>query len=110
MESYYFGTYDETLKERAVYNLYCDYSVHIEGENEGSRVAIPQVLFERSLESWKDIDYVQKTFPEDNVLSDEGMEFLHNNAKEAVVCKLIQNQPEMLGDNPANLPSYTSSE
>jgi hypothetical protein len=68
------------------------------------------VLIDRSPEEWRELDYIPQTFPEDKVVSDEDMEFLPSNAKEAVVYKLIQSQSELLGDNPVNLPSYTSSE
>ena len=110
MESYYFGTYDETQSEVAVYNIYRDYHIDIEYGIEESRVPIPRVLYDRSPDSWEDISHVPQTFLEDKVLSVEDMELLPTNAKEAVVSKLILSQTELLGDNLANLPSYTSSE
>ena len=110
MESYYFGIYDETQREEAVYNIYRDYHVLMEEEAKESRVPIPRVLHDRSPDSWEDISHVLQTFPEDKVLSVENLELLPTNAKEAVVSKLILSQTQLLSDNPADLPSYTSSE
>ena len=40
METYYFGTYDETQSEVAGYNIYRDYHIHLEYGIEGSLVPI----------------------------------------------------------------------
>jgi hypothetical protein len=89
METYYLGIYDETLTSEAVYTIYRDYRIHIEDIHEEGRVPIPKVLIDRSPEEWREFEYIPQTFPEDKVISDEDMEFLPINAKEAVVYKLI---------------------
>jgi len=109
MESYFLSVYDETLTSDAVYTLYRDYRIHIDDVKE-ERVHIPKILVDRSPEEWREIDKIPQIFPENKIISSEDTVFLSDNAKEAVVYKLVQGQSELLGDNPVNLPSYTSSE